>query len=237
MAFVGITATLAEFQDGERFPLAISFGARGSHFQFLTDVIEATGGGRQRNVVRQQGLGLWRIRKEIEAPGERAQGTRFLGAHRGRAVGFRMRDWGDFEVFDQAIADAGRGPDPAGQTQVQLVKTYEIGSLVYVRAITKPVDPAAWSDEAFLDGAPADFALEKNGLPLARPADYAVDWATGVVTLASPLAAGDVLIWTKGLIHVPVTLAGDEPDWEIASPAGEGELLHFWNIDLREVPA
>ena len=56
----------------------------------------------------------------------------FFRARKGRAFGFRFRDWGDFEATDQQC-------QPVNATVFQLVKRYPSGPVVEIRTITRPV--------------------------------------------------------------------------------------------------
>ena len=58
----------------------------------------------------------------------------FFRARRGKAYGFRFKDWTDYKVTGELL---GTGDDV--KTQFQLAKRYPSGSLIEVRTITKPV--------------------------------------------------------------------------------------------------
>lgn len=234
MAYTGRASAIpTTLDDAARLPLEVSYGARGSHFEFLTDLVETRSGRIDTNLVRSQGLGFWRIRKEVTDVAERNAVFNLLGSRFGRHVRFRMRDWADFELRDETLVLNASG-DAVGQTEIQVTRSYSLaGGGRYVRKITKLVDPAVWTDERFMDGGAAAFEVEKNGSVLSG--GYSVNWDTGVVTLGTALASGDTLKIKSGLFHVPVMLANDDTEWEIQSAAGDGALWQVWNIDVREV--
>ena len=77
-----------------------------------------------------------RLRFDV-GPGVRSEeelGTliAFFRARKGRAFGFRFRDWGDFEATDQQC-------HAVSATVFQLVKRYPSGPVVEIRTITRPV--------------------------------------------------------------------------------------------------
>ena len=110
----------------------------------------------------------------------------FFHAVKGRAIGFRFKDWSDFTskgaydipAFDDQVIF---GPAIGGETgPFQLIKTYVAGSTSTIRTIRKPVNGTV------LMGA------GPTGSPvLIDPANYSVDYTTGEVTLTNPLIAGD----------------------------------------------
>lgn len=58
----------------------------------------------------------------------------FFRARKGRADGFRFKDWTDYQATTQSI-EVGNG----AATQFQLQKTYSNGSISEIRTISKPV--------------------------------------------------------------------------------------------------
>jgi len=112
----------------------------------------------------------------------------FFRARRGRAVGFRLKDWADFLVTD-GQGRIGTGV-ANGSSSYQMSKLYVMGSVVTVRDITKPTIGAV---------------LLRNGAVWAG-ATY--DTATGLVTppiIADRLSISDI---TKAAAAVLTVLAG-----------------------------
>ena len=58
----------------------------------------------------------------------------FFRARKGRAYGFRLKDWTDYKAAGELI-----GTDNDAETQFQLVKRYPSGSVTEIRRVTKAV--------------------------------------------------------------------------------------------------
>ena len=93
----------------------------------------------------------------------------FFRARRGKAYGFRFKDWTDYKATGQLL-----GMGDGTLTQFQLVKEYPSGSVIEVRTITKPV---AGTVNVYLDG-----TLQAAG--------WSVDTTTGLVTFSTAPALG-----------------------------------------------
>jgi uncharacterized protein (TIGR02217 family) len=98
---------------------------------------------------------------------------------------FRLKDWSDFEVEEEAMDALGTG---AEQTQ-QLYKRYTFGTRTVTRPIRKPVDSTV--------------ILTANDVPISADVDY----TTGIVTYTA--ANGAVVRWS-GQFDVPVMFSDDE---------------------------
>jgi uncharacterized protein (TIGR02217 family) len=126
--------------------------------------------------------------------------TNFFYARRGRAYGFRFKDWNDYLLSQQVIA-LGDG----ATTSFQIIKTYvstqaESGASVsFTRKLTKP----KWDSVA---------GVTVGGVLKTAPGDYTVDYATGIITFAAPPAnAAEVKIGAAEF-HVPVRFDTDHLD-------------------------
>lgn len=102
----------------------------------------------------------------------------------GAAVGFRFKNWLDYEATDEVIGVATGAPQP-----LQLIKTYQFGASANPVPIRKPVD--------------GKVQLFANGTQIAS----ATNTTTGVVTFSA--AAGHVISWT-GEFDLPVSFDSDE---------------------------
>ena len=98
----------------------------------------------------------------------------FFNEMRGRAHGFRFKDWFDYSVTDEPLV-------PDGGPTVQLIKTYGSGFNNYVKNITKPV-----SGEVTINLGGSEYGS----------GSYTVDTTTGIVTL-DPLDTIDILDITQ----------------------------------------
>ena len=143
----GPTPTVPSF-DEVRLPEKISFGFSGGP-EFFTSVSETQGGFEQRNVNRQSPLHTYRARYQFVTAQDFDVIKAFFMARRGKAVGFRFLDPGDFAsdmggfkdstdgTLDtltvagtmtrellQRVTDGALGVGDGVETQYQLVKTY-----------------------------------------------------------------------------------------------------------------
>ena len=87
---------------------------------------------------------------------------------KGRAYGFRFKDWSDYSVLGQKI-----GEGDGEKTRFQLIKSYVVNNNVYVRKITKPVLSSA---KAYISGV--------------ETGDFNVDLTTGLLNFNTPIADG-----------------------------------------------
>ena len=143
-----------------RFPDAIARGAIGGP-EFSTDVIAVASGYEQRNVNWSAARAKFDISTGIRTREQMAEVIAFFRARRGRAYGFRFRDWNDFEATGVALAST------ADPLVWQLRKQYASGPSSEQRTITKP--------EA------GTVIVRING----NPVSVTVDHLTGLVTFPS----------------------------------------------------
>jgi uncharacterized protein (TIGR02217 family) len=114
-----------------RFPDAVARGATGGP-EFSTDIITVASGFEQRNVNWSEARAKYDISTGIRTREQMAEVIAFFRARKGRAYGFRFRDWNDFEAEAQPLAPTA---DPLAW---QLVKQYASGPHADQRIITKP---------------------------------------------------------------------------------------------------
>lgn len=201
------------------FPETISYGSSGGP-RFKTSIFEADSGHEQRNIDWQDVKAEFDVAHAIKSVEQMEELTAFFMARRGRAYGFRFKDWADYRLRQQVI---GVGDDV--QTVFQIYKSYrsyssDSGSdTTYIRNLRK----IAWGSVA---GVTADATV------LTSPTDYVVDYDTGILTLTDPLPDGEELKIGSAEFHVPVRFDTDHLD-----------VTHeFWNttswpnIPLVEVP-
>jgi uncharacterized protein (TIGR02217 family) len=100
----------------------------------------------------------------------------FFEARQGQLIGFRWKDWADFQSCAPSKAiDAGDQLIAVGDeqtTQFQLIKTYRSGDVEYARPIAKPVAGSV--------------VVSEGGVPVRDGGDYTLDTATGLLTFANP---------------------------------------------------
>ncbi len=114
-----------------RFPDAIARGATGGP-EYSTDIISVASGFEQRNINWQESRARYDIGTGIRTREQMAEVIAFFRARKGRAYGFRFRDWTDFEATGQAMLAT------ADPRIWRLVRRYPSGPGEDVRLITKP---------------------------------------------------------------------------------------------------
>ncbi len=168
--------------DHVRLPEQVEVGSTGGP-RFQTSVLALGNGSEQRNVDWIQQRCAYDISYGIQSQEDTNEVVRFFYARRGKARGFRFKDWSDYEAIDQSI-----GEGDGTQLEFQLVKHYD----EFVRVITKPVEDSVTIKVA---------GVVENA--------WTCDIATGIVTFADPPADGAV-IQASFEFDVPVRFDSDE---------------------------
>src|SRR5690606_20868218 len=111
-----------------RFPDGIAYGSTGGP-RFATTVIETASGHEQRNSQWAESRAEYDVGSGLRGDADLAALIAFFRARRGRAYGFRFKDWTDYRsgagivtAFDQAL-----GVGDGATLAFQLQKTYESG--------------------------------------------------------------------------------------------------------------
>lgn len=141
-----------------QFPSDISYGATGGPM-FLTDVVATVSGHEQRNSKWSQARARYNVASGVKTETQWQALIAFFRARRGKAVGFRFKDWGDFKAVNQPLLSI-------GGTQYQMVKQYVSGAVVSERIITKPVAGTV--------------KLYRNSL--LQASGWSIDTTTGIIT-------------------------------------------------------
>ncbi len=141
-----------------QFPADISYGATGGPM-FLTDVAATVSGREQRNSRWQHARAKYNVASGIKTEDQWQTLIAFFRARRGKAIGFRFKDWSDYKGENQPLNDIS-GND------YQMVKQYTSGAVVHEREIIKPVAGTIKLYE--------DSILKLSG--------WSVDTATGIIT-------------------------------------------------------
>lgn len=182
------------------FPEAISYGSSGGP-GFNTTVIELASGAEQRNINWSQARATYDVSHGVKTREQMEEILEFFWARRGKAYGFRFKDWMDFQLPKTLVGIA----DGSGFIK-QVYKRYESDTdFYYDRAITKFAPGyTLYYDDTVIN----PVYLNPN---------------TGIVTLAggqTPTAGTH--IYVEGEFHVPVRFDTDEikishDDWELMS--------------------
>ncbi|MDD3182307.1 MAG: DUF2460 domain-containing protein [Alphaproteobacteria bacterium] len=191
-----------------RFPDDIAYGASGGP-AYSTSVISTASGYEQRNMNWSAARGRWDVSSGLKRASQLETLIAFFRARKGKAHGFRFKDWTDYKATGQQI---GLGDD---ETQVfQLVKGYESGAGSETRTITKPVSGTA--------------VIYAGGVKVTT--GVSVNTTTGIVTFSEAPVQGTI-ITADFEFDVPVRFDTDEMDVSI-----ENFNLHEWSdIPIIEI--
>lgn len=194
-----------------RFPTRISYGAVGGP-RFSTTVQILNSGHEQRNINWAQ------ARREYSVDISPSRGSEwdailtFFHGRRGRAYGFRLKDFSDYKVIGGEI-----GAGDGSQTEFQIVKRYQ-DELSIADAYERPLSKiVANTVSVFLD-------------TVAQFGNWTVDVNTGVVTFSVPPNA-DALISVTCEFDVPVRFDDDLMEAAIPGP----DIHHWQSVKLVEI--
>lgn len=159
---------MVDFIETPRFPEDISYGSGGGP-GFRTTIFMGHGSREARGVAWDIAKHQYNIAMGIRDISDMATVAAFHYTCRGRAVGFRFKDWADFELT-QASIGTGDGVTLA----FKLTKKYTIGAETYTRRIFKPVPTSIDPD--------APFIVRVNGVVKTVTTHYTVDFVQGIIT-------------------------------------------------------
>ncbi len=193
-----------------RFPANLSFGSVGGP-ERRTEVVALTNGFEERNTPWAEARRRYDAGISLRSLDDIEELIAFFEARQGQLHAFRWKDWADFKScrasqvvgFQDQLIGVGDG----ARLSFQLTKTYASGPASQVRRITKPV---VGTVRAGLQGDEQAVGLH-----------FDVNWATGILTFASPPALGEQV--TAGFeFDVPVRFDTDRIQVSVASfQAGE----------------
>jgi len=191
-----------------RFPTDIAYGSTGGP-EYSTDIVITQSGYEQRNANWAQARAKYNVVHGVKTQAQLDTLIAFFRARKGRADGFRFKDWNDYQATGQAI-----GTGNATTTVFQLVKLYSSGTTSETRIISKPVSGTI---NVYLNS-----VLQTSG--------YSVDTTTGLVTFTSAPGSG-VAITADFQFDVPVRFDTDRLSASIDTYGS-----HSWkNIPLIEI--
>jgi len=180
---------MTTFLESPRFPDNIAFGATVGP-TYLTVVNQVYSGRDARIVAWTQARIKFDVGRRAMSALDTATLDAFFRSVKGRAYGFRIKDWTDY-----ACTTAQGGLSPQSTIGVyQLGKLYVNGALSETRLIQKPVVGTV--------------VVYRNGSALTSP--YNLDTTTGLVTL-SPIASAAVMAVSVGAT-TQITLASALPN-------------------------
>jgi uncharacterized protein (TIGR02217 family) len=180
----------------ERFPPDISYGSKGGP-SFNTTIFTAASGSEQRNSNWQVARCVYDVSHGIRDKADMDSVLNFFYNMRGKATGFRFKDWSDYHLTNGNI-----GTGNGTQTAYQIKKIYATGATVYERILRKIVSPTV--------GPPAVALLVKvNNVLLTNGVGYNINYNTGIITFTSAPAAGHSVV-VSCEFDVPVRFDVDE---------------------------
>lgn len=157
--------------DEIQFPADISYGSSGGP-TYATDIVISASGYEQRNISWAQARARYNVAHGVKTKSQLEQLIAFFRARRGRAVGFRFKDWTDYTASGQNL-----GTGDGVRTSFQLVKRYNSGASEEVRMITKPVSGSV--------------VVKVNGT--VRTSGITVDYTKGLVQFSVAPLAGQIV--------------------------------------------
>ncbi len=166
--------------DEVQFPPNISAGAQGGP-AFNTTILTLSSGAEQRNINWSRERPTYDVSTGIKTAEDARAYQKFFYARRGRAIGFRFKDWGDYRLpfWDKTPGDLDPIPvffvtDGGTTHSFQIYKVYtDAAGNPFNRKIVKVVAGTV--------------NLFNNATPMTAPTDYTISVNTGVVTLSSAI--------------------------------------------------
>ena len=211
------------FLETPRFPDDIAFWSKGGP-GYNTTIIMVQSGAEQRNANWETSRARYDISKGMRTYAQVASVISFFRAVKGRAYGFRFKDFQDYSDDGAGVINTdGLGN---GTSTGQLYKNYTSGSLSDQRIIQKPVSGTV--------------AVYVNEVLQAPTTDYTLDATTGIITWVSGNPTGsDDLIWT-GQFDVPVRFEQDTMKGGPDGGATEGGAeFYVWDavnvLEIRDI--
>ncbi|AIF52000.1 DUF2460 domain-containing protein [Pelosinus sp. UFO1] len=117
-----------------RFPEGISYGAEGGP-EYSTDIMTTSSASEQRNQNWEFGRCKYNVAHGVKNEKDITKLITFRRCRKGRAYGFRYKDWSDYKAVNQIIGTVDVVP-----CQMQLLKKYISGEESETRIIRKPVE-------------------------------------------------------------------------------------------------
>lgn len=173
-----------------RFPESVSYGSSGGP-GFKTSVFTVDSGIAHANAEWTRLRGKYTVEFDGVSEEDINAVCAFFYVARGMALGFRYKDWSDYQLTDQYVL-VGNGVD----VTFQISKRYQSGPAYFNRPIRKLV-PGTVSP------------LVLNGSPLTLGDDYTINPNNGTITMSTPPVSGAVGFIEYAEFDVPVRFNTD----------------------------
>lgn len=160
-----------------QFPTNISAGAKGGP-GFNTTVLELSSGSEQRNINWSRERPQYDVSTGMKTADDVRAYQKFFYARRGKAIGFRFKDWSDYRLpfwhttpGDRDVLPTLFTTDGGTTHSFQIYKVYSDAGGSFSRKIVKIVSGTV--------------SLYNNGVLMTNPTNYTIDLNTGIVTLSA----------------------------------------------------
>jgi len=192
-----------------QFPPDISYGVTGGP-EYSTDIVTTSSGYEQRNMNWAQARCKYQAAHGVKTENQMKRLLAFFRARRGRAYGFRFKDWLDYTGKKERISIGD------GKTKTfQLTKTYtDDAGYTEIRKIRKPVTGTV--------------QIQLGGI--VQQAGWSAEYTTGMISFAAAPDV-DVIITADYEFDVPVRFDTDHCPQSIKN----WEIYSWDNIPLVEV--
>ena len=181
----------------ERFPDCISFTSSGGP-GFMTNVVEFDSGIVSTDAEWEQLRAKYNVSFDVATPSEISLVEDFFYVARGRAIGFRYKDWQDYQIVQQNV-----GIGDGTRNAFQLFKRYQSGNQFYDRKITKPLKISS-------DG--LGIAITVDGVIQIIDGDVFINESQGIISFSTPPPTGAIIRVEYGEFDVPVRFDTDKLD-------------------------
>lgn len=208
---------MTNFHEAPRFPEDISYGFSGGP-TYSTLIGEVLSGDEDRSSLWENGRCEYEAAHGVKTQAQLKTLSIFFRNRKGRRIGFRVKDWVDYQVsVTEGILGTGVGN---GTASYQLYKNYTDAGGTETRIIQKPVSGTV---KCYKDGT---LLVEGGGA-----GQIAISYTTGIITFVAPYpTSSNVLTW-EGEFDVPCRFDTDK-----FSPRVEDYNIYSWNqIPLKEI--
>lgn len=208
---------MTDFIETPRFPDDIAYGSQ-MGFGFNTWITTLSSGFEARDSRWLDALGSFMVEGINMTEAQKATLINFFRTVKGRAIGFRIRDWADYTVDSSSGRLGTADTAPGAVTVFQMSKKYAWGAESNFRVIAKPTSAAIY----------------KNSVLQTLTTDYTIDLTTGLVTFVVAPTLGDTLHWV-GEFDVPARFDVDEIKATVVNKSGGAWIWNFGAVPIREL--